>query len=304
MKTFPAGLDTLLATGTYVFADLYDFTLGWDSSHLRYTTADTDVVYGGNRYTSKGPYFDQVASQSRGHWKLGVDVDSWQVTIQPSIIDPVTGANFPAQIYNLPWLEQVRNGALDAATVDIHRAYWAAWPQPWSSPLTPTYVLVDLFAGRVAQIDVSRTAAYITINSWVELLQRQMPRNVFSAGCRFTLFDQGCQLVRSSFQQAGVVVTVANDQIFSINVGQPDGYFTLGTIQWVTGSNTPYSKSISQHATNVIYLRSAMPYQVMVGDSFFIWPGCDKTLATCTNTFNNAINFGGFPFIPAPETSV
>jgi hypothetical protein len=33
-------------------------------------------------------------------------------------------------------------------------------------------------------------------------------------------------------------------------------------------------------------------------------PGCDRTLATCTNVFNNAANFGGFPFIPTPETAV
>jgi len=33
-------------------------------------------------------------------------------------------------------------------------------------------------------------------------------------------------------------------------------------------------------------------------------PGCDRTLATCTNVFNNTIHFGGFPYIPTPETAV
>lgn len=141
MKTFPVGLDVLLATGSYVFADLYDFTLQ-DGTHLRYTTADRDISYAGNTYTSQGPYFDQVSSPSRGHWKSGLDVATWQVTIAPSVADPVTGAAFPAKIYNQPWLVAARIGALDGATVEIHRAYWPSWPS-WS-PLT----LVD-FVGYV-----------------------------------------------------------------------------------------------------------------------------------------------------------
>jgi hypothetical protein len=42
----------------------------------------------------------------------------------------------------------------------------------------------------------------------------------------------------------------------------------------------------------------------VIGDQFQLLPGCDRTLATCTNVFNNAIHFGGFPFIPTPETAV
>ena len=132
MKTFPVGLDILLATRSYVFCDLYDFTLQ-DGTHLYYTTADTDVSYAGNIYTSQGPFFDQVSSQARGHWKAGLDLDTWQVAIRPTTEDPITGVAFPAKIYNQPWLVAARVGALDGATVRVHRAYWAVWPtRPFS----------------------------------------------------------------------------------------------------------------------------------------------------------------------------
>ena len=35
-----------------------------------------------------------------------------------------------------------------------------------------------------------------------------------------------------------------------------------------------------------------------VGDTIYLYPGCDRTLATCTAKFGNSANFGGFPFIP------
>src|ERR1700738_4852068 len=37
---------------------------------------------------------------------------------------------------------------------------------------------------------------------------------------------------------------------------------------------------------------------------FQLLPGCDRTLSTCTNLFNNVILYGGFPYIPTPETAV
>ena len=40
------------------------------------------------------------------------------------------------------------------------------------------------------------------------------------------------------------------------------------------------------------------------GDQFQLLPGCDRTIATCTNVFNNAVHFGGFPYVPTPETAV
>ena len=34
-----------------------------------------------------------------------------------------------------------------------------------------------------------------------------------------------------------------------------------------------------------------------VGDYYEIYAGCDKTLATCKEKFNNVINFRGEPYI-------
>jgi hypothetical protein len=43
---------------------------------------------------------------------------------------------------------------------------------------------------------------------------------------------------------------------------------------------------------------------VAIGDTFQLLPGCDHTLATCQNIFNNLDHHGGFEFIPTPENAV
>lgn len=183
------------------------------------------------------------------------------------------------------------------------------------SPITPTYVLVDLFAGRVAAIDCSRSAAIITINSWVELLQRPMPRNVYSSACRWTLFDQGCTLNRAGVnpvtaQPYAANVTVAavtSNALFTVNgLTTTSGYYALGMITFLTGANAPFSRSIivdSGFPTYQMQVRVPFPYQILPGDTATLYPGCDKTQTTCINKFNNKINFGGFPYIPNPESA-
>jgi uncharacterized phage protein (TIGR02218 family) len=52
----------------------------------------------------------------------------------------------------------------------------------------------------------------------------------------------------------------------------------------------------------VITVLQPLPAAVVSGDAFEIYPGCDKTKATCENKFANLIRFRGYPFIPAPET--
>src|SRR5258706_1738240 len=133
MKTAPTGLVTLLGTGQFVFCDLYQFTLA-TGQVLRYTTSDVDITYAGDTYSS-ALFFDQSGNKAVGHWKTGLDVDTWQVYAMPVGVDPVTGASFPIKIGTTPWLAAVAAGALQGAQVDIHRAYWPSWPQPWTSPL-------------------------------------------------------------------------------------------------------------------------------------------------------------------------
>lgn len=309
MKSAPSGLVALLGTGSFVFADLYVFTLS-TGQILRYVTADVDVTYAGNTYSSN-LFFDQSGNKAVGHWKTGLDVDTWQVYIMPVDVDPVTGASFPIKIGNTPWLAAVAAGVLTGAVVDIHRAYWPSWPQPWKSPLAAfsdvsgTYVIVDYFAGRVAAVDVMRNQAVVSINSWLDQFKLMMPRNLWQASCRWTLFDTGCTLSQAAFAQTGTAQAGSTQsQIVTSGLAQPSGYFSLGQVTMTSGLNAGFHRMVKSFDGTTMFLIAPFPFALNAGDAFTAYPGCDKTLLTCTNKFNNAINFGGEDLIPKPETAV
>jgi hypothetical protein len=87
--------------------------------------------------------------------------------------------------------------------------------------------------------------------------------------------------------------------------------FRLGTITGLTGGNAGASRTIDGFTSGqTVSVKLAFLSPIQPGDQFQILPGCDRTMTTCINVFNNQQlgqstgRLGGFPFIPLPETAV
>lgn len=308
-ETSPGALAALLATRSFVFADLYTFTTVNGGPVLRYAAADLDIGYSGNTWVHDGPLFDAGGGQGgpRGHWKTGFDVDTWSVTVAPRVAHPVTGAAYPDQINGQQWWQAAREGALDGATATVDRAYFASWPSgvnAFNAAAAPVGVL-NIFTGRVAAVDVGRSRVGISINSHLELLSTAFPRNVFQAPCSHTLFDVGCSLTAASFSVSGTVTTGSTNGAIKANISAPpgSGTFALGRIVMTSGANATFQRAIRRYtagAPATLTLLAPFGFDVAVGDTFTAYAGCDKQQSTCA-LFGNIANFGGQPFIPAPE---
>jgi hypothetical protein len=306
----PGALVALLATRQFVSADLYTFTLAAGGTPLRYTTADTDMGYSGNVWTHGGPLFDKPDQRALAHWKVGLDTDTWQCLIAPRPIDPISGAAYPDMIGDVPWLAAARGGALDGAVVQVDRAFLPVWPTFPRNPVVTPIGVVNIFTGRVATLDIGRSAIGITINSHLELLDTQMPRNLYGSGCRHLLYDQGCQLPAASYRQTGVVAAGSTASVVLSTVAAPSGSgtYALGSLVGTSGKNAGFGRSIrswspgSGGSTGSFTLLSPLPFTPQPGDQFNVFAGCDKQLGTC-GAFGNTPNFGGMPYIPPPETS-
>lgn len=308
-ETAPGALAAYLATrpqGAFL-CDLYTFALVGSlngGAPLTYTTADTDVAvpYAAPvTYSSKAVYFDQLDNKAYGHWKIGLDVDTWQVIASPSPQALVGGQ---------PWLQALRAGVLDGAIVSVDRAVIdnrAAAPgvAPALSPLG----VVNIFTGRVAEIDLGRSNAVISVNSHLELLNVNMPRNLYQAGCRWQLFSAGCTLPAASYAVTGSIAAAAGStNVINVTVAAPggSGTYALGRLVMTSGRNSGFARSIRAWVPGTpatFTLLAPFPYPLAAGDGFSAYPGCDKQLKACL-AFGNEANFGGAPFVPAPEAAV
>lgn len=279
MKSASAGLIALLSSNEFKLADLYTITLS-TGSVLRYTSADIKIVYGGNTF------LPVPIERSRIRTVIGVEVDTLDIRVYPT----------PAMLVNgNPFLQSIYSGAFDGALVMLERAFMATWGD--TSP-----GCLHLFEGNVSDTDVDGFMVSIKVRSLLELLNIKMPRNVYQASCCNSLYDTACGANRATYAING---TATGGSITSVNsgLGQAAGYFDQGVIKFLTGPNAGVSRTVKSFAGGVFQLSVPLALPAASGHTFTAWPGCDKTLATCSSKFSNAAKYRGFPWIPVPETA-
>jgi uncharacterized phage protein (TIGR02218 family) len=90
------------------------------------------------------------------------------------------------------------------------------------------------------------------------------------------------------------------------NLTQADTYFDNGQLVFNFGANNGHVVAVKAYLNSggTVYFVVPLPALPTAGDTFTIYPGCDKTQATCASKFSNLANFGGFPYVPVPETAI
>ena len=142
----------------------------------------------------------------------------------------------------------------------------------------------------------------------------------FSRNCRYRFGNTRCTVDLDNdngvfngatlpIKSTASVTTVDNPrQIFkalSINSQYPDFAFQYGTVVWRSGSNNGATYDIARYNAfdRTITLSETVPYDIQVGDAFFIHTGCSKSTTSCKQ-YNNILNFGGYPFIPGGDNAI
>jgi len=95
----------------------------------------------------------------------------------------------------------------------------------------------------------------------------------------------------------------SNTQATSPSLTNTKNYFKFGYVKWQTGLNAGLSMEVKEwdNSTRVLTLFLAMPRDIAANDQFEITPGCNRTLYTCKNKFDNVKNFRGEPYIPGQD---
>jgi uncharacterized phage protein (TIGR02218 family) len=285
LKSASPALIALLATDNFYMADLYTITLVSGSTY-RYATADIDIVYGGSTFLSISGLL------TRNSYKLviGTEVDTLQITIAPN-------QTTPNLLNGLPFIQSAVNGSLDGATVKLERAFMPIWGDTSAGT-------VILFVGKVSDITGDRTNIQINVKSQLELLNIQMPKNLYQAPCAHILYDTGCSLNISDFTHNFTLSTVIDQ--FNIPTGLSqftfgETYFEQGILTCLTGVNAGAKRTVKTYMNGMARIALSLPNMPNIGDTFSISAGCNKLQATCADKFTNLLQFRGFPYVPAPE---
>lgn len=292
MKTASPQLKAfLIATQNLVKADLFTITLN-GGTPLRWTNRDRAIKFGGFTFEPGPTISDSGVKQT-----VGVKVDGISITMAGDERHTING---------LPLSEFARRNGLDGAIVQIDRIFGESYDQLYTVGPTGSYVR---FKGKFSEaLDGSDDEITLMAASWLELLDVNMPADLYQASCLNALFDGRCGLSRAAYEASSAVASGLTPTTSSFRTGlaQANGYYALGTIVFTSGANNGLRRTIRSYANSggLVGLVLPLPAAPAIGDTFKAYPGCDLAQATCSGKFNNLLRFRGQPYIPEPETAL
>ncbi len=277
MRTLPAAL------ASHIRADATTLCTCWrvirtDGQVLGFTDHDRDL-------TLLDTYFHAASgfSASDAQAETGLAVPSSEVAGAFSS-DVITEADLIA-------------GRYDGARIEVYRVNWQDVSQ---------YLLL-----KVQQMgEVKRQSGQFSaeLRSFAARLGQPQGRTL-GRRCDAAFGDRRCGLDLSAAGRSVNVTVVAMTAPDRLTVSRLDGYrddaFRYGRLTVKSGAEAGRVSDIetSRASPNGVELTLWLPLETLLsrGDALTLTIGCDKSFATCRDSFGNAANFRGFPHMPGTD---
>lgn len=270
MKPISSALQAHLAGELTTLAYLVKITR-LDGTIKGFTTFDQDLTLSGVTYKACGALTPSALQSSSG-----LAIDNLEVTgILDS--DDIVAADIEAGLY-------------DNARIDMFACNWADLTQG----------AVQLRRGWLGEI-VTQNGSYVAeLRGLHDLLQRPIG-STYTPECRFNLGDSNCTINLAPLTVTGTATSITDNATF-VDTAQSaaTGLFNYGLLSWTSGANSGMSMEVKNWdlPSQTFTLWLPMPNTIQAGDAYSVYSGCDKQFTTCQTKFNNAVNFGGFPYVP------
>lgn len=151
--------------------------------------------------------------------------------------------------------------------------------------------------GRVVNVKYYEDTVEFRCESIQTSMKRPALRRFYQLQCPHVLYGTECAVQENLFQINTFVESVSGLNITSAAFAlKPDQYYRGGYIA-ISAAPTSEYRFITSHVGNTITI-NLPSHKLFPGTPLTVSPGCDHTLTTCKDKFNNLSNYGGFPFIP------
>jgi uncharacterized phage protein (TIGR02218 family) len=151
--------------------------------------------------------------------------------------------------------------------------------------------------GVLGEISVSKGKFTAEIQGNAAKVQAGKSR-VVQSQCDAILGDSRCKYP-VAIQTGTITNTPDTKTIVDTSRTEATDFFKGGYVTFTSGDCKDLSMEVFAYdgTTKTITLFLPMPRPFVVGDTYQIRQGCNRTFATCKNSFNNVINFRGFNLV-------
>lgn len=241
-----------------------------DGVTLGFTTHDRDLWFDGVLHRAAPGMVPSAIRRS-------ADIEPDSAEVQGALShDSIAAADLALGRYDSA---QVRIGLVDWDNLDRHVIYRGT-------------------IGTVTEEAGSFTAALESRK--IELQRDPVPRT--SPSCRAVFCGPGCNLSAARFTHEAELTgfdSTANAAAFATSAAPAD--LIGGTLRWFDGPHAGQTMGIVALAGSDLVLDTPLDQAPPVGSRALLREGCDRTLASCSGRFANAVNFQGEPHLPGND---
>lgn len=241
--------------------ELYHLWMG--TTHWRYTSGDVEVEYGGN------PYLPATIKRGQVEYNSNLEVSQLQIQFA-HITEPI--------------IDYIAMNPVELVWVEVLKLFRDQTPLEASA----------VFIGQIKSVSLKGVSAQATCVGFEFFLKQPVPQLRYQAKCNWRLFDSKCGKTSTGYTDM-TTVSVSEDRLTLTSTAfgaRGDDYFAWGYVVF-----DEYKRLIVEHTGNDIKIRFKIP-GVITGSEVTAYAGCDGSVFTCENKFNNLNSFGGFPYMP------
>lgn len=230
-----------------------------------YTSANQTISLEGRRYWPIAQTRSNIKSMTQDQGNVTLDLE---IPCDVEVVQDYAYAETPPKLELELYRRQMR------ATSDSFVLFWK---------------------GEVTGFNIRGRMASIKVPSLASLaLQSNLPNVFYQAPCNHILYDERCTVSRASNSVSRIVGGASGTNIYLTASAGPDDDFSAGEI--VNNRTQERRLVVSNNDTHVVI---GFPFvDIRPADNVTLYRGCDHTISHCKDKFSNAINFGGFPYVP------
>lgn len=157
--------------------------------------------------------------------------------------------------------------------------------------------------GRIGQVNTSGQTFSSELMGLAKKLEKPLVRP-YLPGCPAILGDSECGVSLGSYTITGTIESVDSSGLVitdAANITAAINTYAYGLMTMTSGDSSGYSMEVKSSTVGTATLQQRMPFGISVGDTYSLVQGCDKAFATCKDTYNNVVNFRGFPHMPGTD---
>ena len=190
--------------------------------------------------------------------------------------------------------DEIASGIFDSARVKIFKC-------DFLDPVEDHEPITTGFFGKVTLKDDRYRVEGMSL---IDALGQSVGRT-YSAPCQRTFGDAGCTIDLTTLDVTGTLTHVTSASVFrDSSRAEALDYFAGGTVAFTSGPNAGLKPlNIKAYAADgTITTYEPAYFNLSVGETCVLIPGCRKRLEDCRDKWDNVINFFGFPHIPTTTT--